>query len=324
MQLEKDSEMTQFRENLGEVSMDPNSPPKVAIILVNWNGYDLTQACLESLKELQYSNFQTVLVDNGSIDGSGEKLKTEFPAITLLTSPENIGFTGGNNLGIQWALDHSYDQVLLLNNDTLVEPDFLNPLVSFLEQNPDYGAVQPKIMFEAERDKLWNAGGGYFKGLEMTWSIGIGKIDEGQFDQEKDTPWITGCAILVRSAAIRQAGMLDNRFFAYYEDVEWSFRIKKSGFRLRYLPQSKIYHVAGGSSKKIKTKEGVIPPILHYYRTRNHLFLIRSHSNPVSFVLSLFYQTLKNGAFILYLGLNGRFQKVNAILKGHYEGLFSK
>jgi GT2 family glycosyltransferase len=221
-------------------------------------------------------------------------------------------------------LDHFFDQVLLLNNDTLVEPDFLNPLVSFLEQNPDYGAVQPKIMLEAERDKLWNAGGGYFKWLEMTWSIGIGKIDEGQFDQEKDTAWITGCALLVSSAAIRQAGMLDKRFFAYYEDVEWSFRIKKSGFRLRYLPQSKIYHVAGGSSKKIKTKEGIVPPILHYYRTRNHLFLIRNHSNPLSFVLSLFYQTLKNGAFILYLGLNGRFQKVNAILKGHYEGLFSK
>ena len=158
----------------------------------------------------------------------------------------------------------------------------------------------------------------------MTWSIGLGQLDEGQFDQEKDTPWITGCAILVRSVVIRQVGMLDNRFFAYYEDVEWSFRIKKSGFRLRYLPQSKIYHVAGGSSKKIKTTEGVVPPILHYYRTRNHLFLIRSHSNPVSFVLSLLYQTLKNAAFILYLGLRGRFQKVNAILKGHYEGLFSK
>ena len=316
--------MTQFKENKEEGRMEANKQPKVAIIIVNWNGYALTKACLESLKELQYANFQTVLVDNGSVDGSGEKLKTEFPTLTLLTSPKNIGFTGGNNLGIQWALDHLFDQVLLLNNDTLVEPDFLNPLVSFLEQNPDYGAVQPKIMLEAERNKLWNAGGGYFRWLEMTWSIGIGKIDKGQFDLEKDTPWITGCAFLVRSAVIRQAGMLDNRFFAYYEDVDWSFRIKKSGFRLRYLPQSKIYHVAGGSSKKTKTKEGIIPPILHYYRTRNHLFLIRSHSNPVSFVLSLLYQTLKNGAFILYLGLNGRFQKVNAILKGHYEGLFSK
>jgi GT2 family glycosyltransferase len=324
MQLEKDKVMTQFRENLGEVSMEPNSQPKVAIIIVNWNGYELTKACLESLNELRYSNFQLILVDNGSVDGSGEKLKTEFPDITLLISPENIGFTGGNNLGIEWALDHFFDQVLLLNNDTLVEPDFLDPLVSFLEQNSEYGAVQPKIMFEAKRDKLWNAGGGYFNWLEMTWSIGIGKTDAGQFNQEKDTPWITGCAILVKSAVIRQAGMLDKRFFAYYEDVEWSFRIKKSGFKLRYLPQSKIYHVAGGSSKKIKTKEGEVPPILHYYRTRNHLFLIRSHSNPLSFVLSLSYQTLKNAAFILYLGLNGRFQKVNAILKGHYEGLFSK
>ncbi len=324
MELEKDDEMTQFRENLEEVSTVHNSTPKVAIIIVNWNGYALTKACLESLKELQYANFKLILVDNGSVDGSGERLKSEFPEIELLTSPDNIGFTGGNNLGIQWALDHSFDQVLLLNNDTLVEPDFLDPLVSFLEQNPDYGAVQPKIMLEGERDKLWNAGGGYFKGLEMTWSIGTGKTDEGQFDKEKDTPWITGCTMLVRSSTIRQAGMLDPRFFAYYEDVEWSFRIKKSGFRLRYLPQSKIYHVAGGSSKKIKTKEGVVPPILHYYRTRNHLFLIRSHSNPLSFVLSLFYQTLKNAAFILYLGLNGRFQKVNAILKGHYEGLFSK
>jgi GT2 family glycosyltransferase len=324
MLLEKDREMTQFKENLEEVSKEPTTRSKVAIIIVNWNGYDLTKACLESLNELQYSNFQVVVVDNGSVDGSGEKLKTEFPDITLLTSPDNIGFTGGNNLGMQWALDHFFDQVLLLNNDTLVEPAFLDPLVTFLEQNPDYGAVQPKIMLEAERDKLWNAGGGYFKWLEMTWSIGTGQLDEGQFDQEKDTPWITGCAILVRSDVIRMAGMLDNRFFAYYEDVEWSFRIKKSGFLLRYLPQSKIYHVAGGSSKKIKTKEGIVPPIIHFYRTRNHLFLIRSHSNPLSFGLSLIYQTLRNAAFMLYLGFNSRFQKVNAILKGQYVGLFSK
>ena len=165
--------------------MEPSSPTKVAIILVNWNGYELSKACLESLKQLQYSNFQTVLVDNGSIDKSGEKLKSEFPEITLLTSVENIGFTGGNNLGIQWALDHDFGHVLLLNNDTLVDPNFLNPLVSFLEKNPDYGAVQPKIMLEAERDKLWNAGGGYFKWLEMTWSIGIGKIDVGQFNKKR-------------------------------------------------------------------------------------------------------------------------------------------
>jgi len=221
-------------------------------------------------------------------------------------------------------LDNSFDYVLLLNNDTVVESDFLGTLVSFLDQNPDYGAVQPKIMFEGERHKIWNAGGGYFKLLEMSWSVGIGQEDQGQFDQEKDTPWITGCAMLIRSAVIRKAGMLDDRFFAYYEDVEWSLRIQEKGYKLGYFPKSKIYHVAGGSSKKIKTKEGIVPPIIHFYRTRNHLFLIRKHANPLSFILSLLYQTAKNASFIVYLALNGRFQKVKAILKGHFEGLFAK
>ena len=304
--------------------MNPNSPAKVAIIIVNWNGYDLTKTCLVSLREIHYPNFQTVLIDNGSLDQSGDKLKSEFPEIELIACSENLGFTGGNNLGIKWALENYHDYVLLLNNDTVVEPDFLQPLVSFLERNHDYGAAQPKIMFEKERNKIWNAGGGYFKWLVMSWSVGIGKEDHGQFDEEKDTPWITGCAMMVRSDVIKEAGMLDNRFFAYYEDVEWSLRIQKSGYRLRYLPKSKIYHVAGGSSKKIKTKEGIVPPIIHFYRTRNHLFLIRKHANPLSFVLSLVYQTAKNAAFIIYLAFIGRFQKVKAILKGHFEGLFAK
>jgi GT2 family glycosyltransferase len=304
--------------------MDLNSQAKIAIIIINWNGYTLTKACLESLRKITYSRFVSILVDNGSEDGSGKKLKEEFPEIELLESHQNLGFTGGNNLGIQWALDQSYEYVLLLNNDTVVEPDFLQPLVSFLDQNHEYGAAQPKIMFEKERNKIWNAGGGYFKWLGMSWSVGIGHEDQGQFDQEKDTPWITGCAMLVRSAVIQESGMLDDRFFAYYEDVEWSMRIQKNGYKLRYIPKSKIYHVAGGSSKKVKTKEGVVPPIIHFYRTRNHLFLIRKHANLISFVLSLLYQTAKNAAFIIYLAFNGRFQKVKAILKGQFEGLFAK
>jgi GT2 family glycosyltransferase len=180
-------------------------------------------------------------------------------------------------------------------------------------------------MFERERNKIWNAGGGYFKWLGMSWSIGIGKEDMGQYQTSKDTAWITGCTMLIRSKVIREIGMFDPRFFAYYEDVDLSLRMKKHGYGLRYLPESKIYHVAGGSSKKPeKTKEGTVPPIIHYYRTRNHLFLIRNNANPVSFVLSLLYQTIKNSAFIIYLTLRGRFKKVKAIIEGQYDGLFEK
>lgn len=304
--------------------MNTISKARVAVIIINWNGYLLTKACLESLRKVNHPDFLIVLVDNHSKDDSGSMLKNEFPEIELVQSSTNLGFTGGNNLGMQWALDNSFEYVLLLNNDTVVEPDFLQPLVVYLDQNPGYGAAQPKIMFETERNRIWNAGGGYFKWLELTWSVGIGKIDEGQFDEEKDIHWITGCAILLRSVSIRKVGMFDDRFFAYYEDVDLSFRFKKLGYRLRYLPQSKIYHVAGGSSKKEKTKEGIIPPIIHYYRTRNHLFLIRKHANLLSFVLSLLYQSFRNTAFVLYLALKGRFKKARNILKGQYDGLFVK
>jgi GT2 family glycosyltransferase len=300
------------------------SKKTVAIIVVNWNGFAFTKACLSSLRKINYPNFQVLLIDNASIRPEGEDLKREFPEIHLIQANSNLGFTGGNNLGIRHAMSQGFDYVLLLNNDTVVEPDFLDGLVHFLDINPSYAAVQPKIRFALDKNKIWNAGGGYFKPLEMSWSVGIGKKDEGQFDVARNIPWITGCAILVKSDAIREAGMLDEDFFAYYEDVEWSFRFRKKDLKLFYLPQSIIYHVAGASSKLKKTKEGKVSPIVHYLRTRNHLYLIRKHGTPFSFALSLIYQSLRNAAFVVFLLLRGRTKKAKAILAGHKMGLFGK
>ncbi len=305
--------------------MDFIEEPSVAIILVNWNGYGLTKACLNSLSTLAYTNFSIILIDNGSEDLSGQRLKTEFPEVIYLQNAQNLGFTGGNNVGIAHALEQGFDYVLLLNNDTIVEPGFLFPMVSFLERNPSYGAAQPKILYEGRKDTLWNAGGGYFGLLQMTWSIGIGQKDEGQFDLEKDTHWITGCCFLLKQSCIRETGLLDEDYFAYYEDVDWSFRIRERGFMLRYIPSSVIYHVAGASSiAKQKTKEGNIQPVVHFYRIRNHLFLIRRHANTFSFVLSLVYQSIKNLLFMLFFVIRGRTQKAKAVCRGFREGLFSK
>lgn len=305
--------------------MDFIEAPSVAIILVNWNGYGLTKSCIKSLQKITYTNFSIVLVDNGSVDNSGQRLKEKIPGLVYLQNEQNLGFTGGNNVGISHALNKGYDYVLLLNNDTVVEPDFLNLMVSFLEEHPNYGAAQPKILYERKRNILWNAGGGYFKWLEMTWSIGIGQEDKDQFNQERDTPWITGCCFLVKASCIRKVGLLDDDYFAYYEDVDWSFRMRKKGFRLRYIPASVIYHVAGASSiSKQKTKEGTVNPIVHFYRIRNHLFLIRSHGNTLSFSLSLVYQSIKNLLFMLFFIIRGRSKKAKAVHGGFKEGLFSK
>ena len=299
--------------------------PSVAIIVINWNGYELTKSCINSLQKITYANFSIVLVDNGSVDNSGERLKEEIPGLVYIQNEQNLGFTGGNNVGITYALDQRFDYVLLLNNDTVVEPDFLNPMISFLEDNPYYGAAQPKILYEGKRDTLWNAGGGYFKWLEMTWSIGIGQKDEGQFNQEKNTPWITGCCLLAKTSCIKQIGLLDDDYFAYYEDVDWSFRMREGGFRLRYIPSSVIYHVAGASSiSKQKTKEGIVNPVVHFYSIRNHLLLIRKHGNTLSFTLSLVYQSIKNLLFILFFIIRGRTEKAKAVCRGFKEGLFSK
>lgn len=304
--------------------MDFTEVPSVAIVLVNWNGYELTRACIHSLQKVTYRNFSVILVDNGSVDQSGKRLHSEFEDIVYLQNNQNEGFTGGNNRGINHALKEDFDYILLLNNDTVVAPGFLEPMVSFLERNPNYGAAQPKILFEANRDTLWNAGGGYFKGLEMTWSVGIGRKDRGQFNREKDVPWITGCCFLAKASCIKQVGLLDTGYFAYYEDVDWSFRMRKNGFRLRYIPAAVIYHVAGASSvSKEKNREGTVHPIVHYYRIRNHLFLIRSHAHWLSFTFSLLYQTLKNLGFLSFFIVKGRTQKARAVWKGYWQGLFS-
>lgn len=300
------------------------SKKSVAILVVNWNGLAYTKVCIKSLRKINYPNFEIILVDNSSIAPEGEELKREFPEIHLIQASSNLGFTGGNNLGIRYALNRGVDYILLLNNDTEVEPDFLDGLVSFLDTHPEYAAVQPKIRFALDKNLIWNAGGGYFQPLEMSWSIGIGQKDIGQYDLARDVPWITGCAILVKSEAILEAGMLDDAFFAYYEDVEWSIRLRKKGYKLFYFPQSVIYHVAGASSTQEKTKEGKVSPFVHYLRTRNHLYLIRKHGTPFSFLLSLGYQSLKNSAFVVFLLLRGRIEKAKAILSGHKMGLTGK
>lgn len=298
--------------------------PKVAIVILNWNGYELTRNCLLSLRNISFESYKIILVDNGSSDNSLIKLKEEFREVIYLSNKENLGFTGGNNVGVRYALEKEFDHILLLNNDTIVERGFLNPLVNFLESNSDYAAVQPKICYEGKRNIIWNAGGGFFKPLNMTWSIGAGKEDLGQFDKEFDTEWITGCAFMVKASYLNMVGLFDESYFAYYEDVDWSFRLKKAGGKLRYLPKSKIFHVVSASSKKKKGKEGVISPLVHYLRIRNHLFLTRSHSGNIAFAFSLIYQTVKMITFIGIMLVRGRFTKAKAILRGFMEGILNQ
>lgn len=290
----------------------------VAIILLNWNGFDYTKACMESLRKITYPHWQVILVDNGSTDGSLEKLEALFPELIFLASSENVGFTGGNNLGITYAMEEGYPYILLLNNDTLVDAAFLEPLVEHLADSPTVAAVQPLIYYVHDRNKLWNAGGNYRKWLgESQTSY---HVKDARWPYITD--WITGCAILVRASTIQQIGLLDQAYFAYHEDVDWSLRMRKANMDLAVVPQSTIYHVAGASStRKEKGKEGTLDPKVHYLNVRNQLFQLRKYVRFPYAVSAWSYHLTKILGYIGYFVVKRRWGKLRVVMKGVRDGM---
>ncbi|HLT08658.1 MAG TPA: glycosyltransferase family 2 protein [Cyclobacteriaceae bacterium] len=290
----------------------------VAIILLNWNGFSYTKACIDSLKEIDYPDWQVILVDNGSTDGSLEKLKASFPNLVYLEAAKNLGFTGGNNLGISYALESGYPYILLLNNDTLVERGFLGPMVSYLVDTPSCAAAQPLIYYVHDKRKVWNAGGHYQKWLVNSQTL----YHISQHSQPYPTDWITGCAILVKAGVIRAVGLLDDNYFAYHEDVDWSLRIRKAEWHLAVVPQSKIYHVAGAASTaKERGKEGLLDPKVHYLNIRNQIFQLRKYGTFPYALTAWPYHVVKLLMYLGYFVMKGRWGKMKAILRGARDGM---
>lgn len=252
--------------------------PKVFIIVLNWNGWQDTIECLGSLQKVYYPNFEVAVVDNGSTDESVQKID-EF-----LKSPQNklqaascelqanLGFSGGNNAGIRYALKHGTDYVLLLNNDTTVAPDFLSKLVEAGESDPLIGVAGPLIFFYHDPSRVWFAGG------KINWLMNKGthlhyqETDRGQLSHNFETDYITGCALLIKREAVERIGLMTEDYFLYYEDADWSIRAKKAGYKIVLVPEAKIWHKVSSSIKELSA------PYV-YYHVRNGLLLAKRHGN---------------------------------------------
>jgi GT2 family glycosyltransferase len=243
---------------------------QVAIIVLNWNGLDDTPACLASLHRLIYPAYQVVVVDNGSTDGSATALRAEYPGVPLIETGRNLGYVGGNNVGLTWAMEQGADYALLLNNDTEVAPDFLSQLVTVAEADPSVGIVGPTIYYFDRPQVIWSAGGAIDWMRGETRMIGLDEVDTGQFGcQPHPVDFVTGCALLIKMPSLARAGLLDPRFFAYYEEVEWCVRVARAGFQILHVPQAKIWH-------KISPAAQATSPTVHYYMTRNRLLFLRA------------------------------------------------
>lgn len=294
--------------------------PDLAIILLNWNGLDYTLACLKSLKSATYRDFQVVVVDNGSSSEEVEKLKT-LSEIHLIALPENTGFTGGNNVGIAWALKQQFKYIMLLNNDTEVDSGFIGPLMAPLLKG-EVGATQPKIYNLQDKNLIWGMGGYINKWSGKPITIAGYVPDDGAYTGTRQVDWISGCCILASSEIFQQVGDLDHKFFALCEDVDWSLRVRKAGYSLQVVSDSVIYHAESASTtSKIKSKEGYRSPFRVFLNIRNHIYLLRKHPDQYFIPTAVLSQLFKLITYAAYFLIRRRWQKLTAVRKGFWEGI---
>ena len=244
--------------------------PAVSIIVLNYNGRQDTMACLRSLEHLTYSRASTIMVDNASSDGTAEAVRLAYPNVTVIETGTNLGFTGGNNIAIKYALEHGADYVLLLNNDTIVAPDFLNVMVEVMEQDPTIGVTGPMIYYHNNPETIWTAGGNIDWKHGTTNMIGLNEMDVSQFGLSPTTvDFVSGCALLARRNVWEKIGMLDDKFFMYYEETEWCVRATRAGFKIALVPMAMIWH-------KISIEERAASPRTYYYMVRNRLLFLHN------------------------------------------------
>jgi GT2 family glycosyltransferase len=288
--------------------------PKVSVIVLNRNGYEVTRDCLASLRESNYASFEVILVDNGSDDSSAEKLAQEFREVRLIKNLTNLGFTGGNNIGMRDALGRGAEYLLLLNNDTVASPGFLKELVRVAENDPKIGILNPKIYFFEPTDMIWYGGGMHKPWWSFPKHIDYLKRDSSRNGKPREVSFVTGCACLIKREVVSRVGLLDEHFFFGVEDLDWSIRIVRAGFKAVYVPSAFIWHrvsVTANATLGVGARD--------YYHARNSIFVARKHLQPKYWPLFL----LSMGRYLAYATAVHLVKVQPEGLKALYRGVWS-
>lgn len=261
--------------------------PRVFIILVNYNNAHDTFECVESIQENNYSNYEVVIVDNKSTDHSAVQLRMNQARYhyILLEAEANDGFSSGNNIGIRYAMEQEADYVLLLNNDTLVEPDFLTELIGYQENHEECAVAIGKIYYAFDRNRIWYAGGSVSSITTRTAHYDFGKKDNHRVKEPIQVSFATGCYVSIRKGVFEEVGLLDEDYFLYDEDTDYSLRLLKKGKKIFYVPSSIIYH-------KVSASTGGGSDLTQYYQVRNHFLLIKKNLKWPNSLVAIGYTAL--------------------------------
>ena len=219
---------------------------KVHVIILNWNGREVLGPCLDSLMRVTDPPLEIIVVDNGSTDSSPEIVRQGFPGVDLIENDENLLFAAGNNVGIEAALERGAEFILLLNNDTEVDPGFAAEILRAFD-DPSVGVAGPKIYYHDDPERIWYGGGGFNRLTGVPFHRGLRRMEGSFEDMPRETGWVTGCALMARREVFRQIGHLDPSYTIYCEDVDFCLRAA-AGWSLRYVPSAKLWHKVSSSS----------------------------------------------------------------------------
>jgi len=244
--------------------------PKVSIIVLNWNSAHDTAECLESLRKLNYPAHEIIIVDNGSTDDSELVLREEYSDIKFIQTGVNLGYAGGNNVGIKYALAHGAELIWILNNDTVVDPDSLREMVVMAQSDPAIGLVGSKIFYYSKPDTLWCVGGGAIDITSggRTSLVGSQQNDTGQFDHLSDIGYIAGTSMLAKVSMINIIGMLPEKYFLYFEETDWNLTAQMAGYRTVLASNAIIWHKVKMGAERLNAR-------FVYYLIRNRFLLVK-------------------------------------------------
>jgi GT2 family glycosyltransferase len=293
--------------------------PLVSIVTISFDHPEVTCALLESLRHITYPNIEIIVVDNASPKDDPAIIKQSYPEIIFIQSQKNLGFAGGNNIGIKQAKGK---YVLLLNNDTEVYPGFMEPLVEKLESNSKIGAVSPKIKFYFQPDTIQFSGQAPINPYTMrSHGYGYGVVDTGQFDVDATTNFVHGAAMMIPMQVIKKVGLMAEIYFLYYEELDWGARIRAAGYELWYVHNSTVMH-------KESISTGRLTPFKTYYMNRARILYLRRNVKGLQFLVAFLYQTFvsvpKNAATFLIKKQRGHFFAYNKAVLWHVKHLFIK
>lgn len=292
--------------------------PRVHIVILNWNGWKDTLECVESCLQLRYPDFRILIVDNASSDGSEAMLREHLPHVDIVQSGSNLGYAGGNNIGIRYALAQGAEYVWLLNNDTKVDAAALEEMVRVAKVDTTVGMVGPKILLYSRPGHLNCIGSTINLTTGQPSLIALGEEDDGRFDDVHEMDTLSGCSLLVGRDVIDAVGLMDERFFLFYEETDWILRAKRAGFKMMYVPKARIWHKVSASVG------GHQSPLMLYYMMRNNPLLMRNNVGTSAFarflVIFICLVVPKKIVNVLVFNRQQRYQKVRAIVKGvsHY------